>query len=770
MKQIKKGAKKQNENESKRSFLKLFKNRKLQSSLIGVVTLLLVFVLIQSGVVNKKYVLNIGDKSPDDIYATQDVVNILKVEDKANQARKTIEPVIRQDDTALYEVSSGIDNFLSHIEKSRKSVQKSLEGVQKTDAEYEEKLKNAQQKAVADLNNAIKEMNLPLSDQQVSFIITSATDEDLENLKKITMDMVWERMMGEITQENLANIIMEMQGEYQKEELSQDLRNIGSLLIQTIIRPNRVVDLAETEIKAEQAYKDAYTEAAKTERVLKGEKVLSNGEIVTQDKFLMLEELDLIQKKGHFDYLSAIGIFVCIALLAIVLSLYMNSFNKTMLENRNDILIISIVILITISIGRGVYETISPIAIPVFIATMTISILLDVKLAVIVNFVMVTVLSLLVKGDTGFIYMGVISGTISAFLVSKADQRSKLALAGLITALVNVLVIMCYGVISHGDLKSITTDSIIAFLNGIFSIIVTIGILPFWEGTFNIITPLKLMELANPSQPLMKRMLMEAPGTYHHSLMVGNLAEVAVEAIGGNSLLARVGAYYHDIGKLRRPYFFRENQMSDNPHDRMTANLSALVILSHTKDGYELAKKYKLPIAIRDIIKQHHGTTLMVFFYHKAKNNEKIEKVKEDNFRYEGPKPRTREAAVVMLADSVEAAVRSMQDNKTEGKIEGLIRKIIKERLEEGQFNHCELTLKDLDEIARAFLRVFSGYFHGREIYPELKDRNAKSERYIEDPVQVAIDQMKKEEEEIENSEIDNREPANKRNTTNRAL
>lgn len=743
---MKKGAKKQNESETKNSFLLFFKNRKLQHSLIGVATLLLVFVMIQSGVVNKKYNLNIGDKSPDDIYATQDVVNIMKVEEKAGLAREAVEPVIRQDDTALYEVSSGIDNFISQIEKARKSIQKSLEGVAKTDPGYDEKLKIAQQTAATDLNIAIKDMNLPLSEQQVSYIATSATDEDIENLKKTIMDMLWEKMMGEITQENLANIIMEMQGEFQKEELSQELKNIGGLLIQTIIRPNRVVDHAETEIRREQAYKDAYEEAAKTERILDGEKVINSGEIVTKDKFLMLEELDMIQKKGSFDYLSAIGIFICIVLLAVVLVLFMCNFNKSILENRNEILIIGIAILLTVGIGRGVYEAISPVAIPVFIATMTISILLDVKLAIIVNLVMVAVLSLLIKGDPGFIYMGLISGTLSAFLVSKADQRSKLALAGLLTALVNVLVIMCYGIISKSDLKVITTDSIIAFLNGIVSIIVTIGILPFWEGTFNIITPLKLMELANPSQPLMKRMLMEAPGTYHHSLMVGNLAEVAVEEIGGNSLLARVGAYYHDIGKLRRPYFFRENQMTDNPHDRMTANLSALVIISHTKDGYELAKKYKIPIAIRDIIKQHHGTTLMVFFYHKAKNSEKIEKVKEDNFRYEGPKPKTREAAVVMLADSVEAAVRSMQD-KTEGKIEGLIRKIIKERLEEGQFDHCELTLKDLDTIARAFLRVFSGYFHGREIYPELKAKGAASEQYIDDPVQIAIEQMKNEEE-----------------------
>ena len=222
---------------------------------------------------------------------------------------------------------------------------------------------------------------------------------------------------------------------------------------------------------------------------------------------------------------------------------------------------------------------------------------------------------------------------------------------------------------------------------------------------------------------------MEAPGTYHHSLMVGNLAEAATETIEGNALLARVGAYYHDVGKLKRPNFFKENQLSDNPHDRMTPNLSTLVITSHTSDGVEIAEKYKVPLAIKEIISQHHGTTLAAYFYYKAKKSEKVESIKQEDFRYQGPRPTTKEAAVVMLADSVEAAVRSMVD-KTEGKIEGLIRKIIKDKLDDGQLDLCELTLKDMDNIARAFLRVFGGYFHEREEYPDLKMKKL----LVEDP------------------------------------
>jgi putative nucleotidyltransferase with HDIG domain len=184
-----------------------------------------------------------------------------------------------------------------------------------------------------------------------------------------------------------------------------------------------------------------------------------------------------------------------------------------------------------------------------------------------------------------------------------------------------------------------------------------------------------------------------------------------------------VAAYYHDIGKINRPYFFKENQYSDNPHDKMTSNLSTLVITSHIKDGVEIAKESKLPAIVIDIIKQHHGTTLVKYFYHKALNEKNDKEVKEEDFRYEGPKPQTKEAAIVMLADSVEAAVRSMPE-KTEGLVEGQIRKIIKNKLDDGQFDESDITFKDLDRVAKAFVKVFSGFFHERIVYPEFDVNN----------------------------------------------
>jgi len=256
--------------------------------------------------------------------------------------------------------------------------------------------------------------------------------------------------------------------------------------------------------------------------------------------------------------------------------------------------------------------------------------------------------------------------------------------------------------------------------NGILSSILTIGVLPYLESTFKITSPVRLLELSYPGNPLLKRLLTEAPGTYHHSIIVGNLAETAAEAIGGDTLLTRVGAYYHDVGKLKRPYFFIENQLNtDNPHDKIAPTLSTLILTSHVKDGVELAREYKVPEDIISIVEQHHGSGLCTYFYHKAVENGQNEGIDEDEFRYEGPKPKTKEAALVMLADSVEAAVRSLQ-NRTHGRVEGMVRKIIKDKLMDGQLGECDLTFKDLDVIAAAFMQVFSGIFHARIEYPDL--------------------------------------------------
>ena len=317
--------------------------------------------------------------------------------------------------------------------------------------------------------------------------------------------------------------------------------------------------------------------------------------------------------------------------------------------------------------------------------------------------------------------VGLIGGSAGAIIASKMHQRNDILIAGVIISGINTLAIFATSLINSTMTKVVLLQSLLGLVNGGLATIFTIGLLPFCETIFDIVTPMRLLELSNPNQPLLKKLLFEAPGTYHHSVLVGNLAEAAADAIGGNSLLARVGSYYHDIGKIKRPYFFKENQLTnENPHDKITPSLSTLIITSHIKDGVEMAKKSKLPSQIIDIIKQHHGTTLVKYFYVKAVNGGDIhEEIDKEQFRYEGPKPQTREAAIVMFADSVEAAVRSIQ-SPTKMNIEEMVRKIVNEKLEDGQLEECDITIKDINKIIKAFLNVLNGIYHDRVEYPSI--------------------------------------------------
>jgi len=696
--------------------VRFLRNIKFQRIFIGIVTLIIAFIIVESGATPEKYNLKLNEVSKSKIIATRDIENKYRTKLNAEAAADATEPVMIEIIGASIDVVNCLNDFLAAIDTARDDVVNNLiqKGITKESYNYQVQLENEQNKEAAKLLENANNLGITLSEEQAAHLVSRASDADISEFKKTVRRIVNEAVIQDITVDNLPTHVYNAQKKVLDSTLNQDMKNIGLSIVNSILKPNRTIDEELTEQKKEEARNDPKNK----EIILKGKTIVDVGDVITFEKYQLLEELNLLEE-SRFDFGLASGIFIILILTGVLLVIYMNMFRKKMLEDRSELLLLSVIILLTLLMARAAIEY-SPLAIPIFIATMLISVFLDMKLAMIVNFILTIVISFMTKGDISFIYMALISGSFSGFLVYKANQRNRLFMSGVLVAFLNVVVIACLGIINNDDFNTILRNSFVVFLNGLVSIVLTIGLLPFWESMFNIITPMKLMELANPNQPLIKRLLMEAPGTYHHSLMVGNLAEVATEAIGGNSLLARVGAYFHDVGKLKRPNFFKENQMGDNPHDRMTANLSTLVITSHTSDGVELAEKYKIPKAIKDIIKQHHGTTLVAYFYHKALKNEKADEVKQENFRYSGPKPATREAAVVMLADSVEAAVRSMPD-KTEGKIEGFIRKIIKDKLDDGQLDECDLTLKDLDDIAKSFLKVFSGFFHERQEYPEIK-------------------------------------------------
>lgn len=712
------------------------KNRLFQKSVITVVTVMIAVLLIENGAAPKKYKLELGEKSQYDITAPRDIENEFLTEKLAREAAAKVPPVMTRLENVPIDVINNANNFINEIKNARLNIDKSLQeqGITKRSENYKEMLELERSIAENNLKIKLERFNVPLSEEQVKYLVTGATEEELDKFNQVTIGLFSTVMKREVDQSNLASSIDYLQSTYQSSELVQEFKNIGSLLAKAMMQPNSVIDKEMTDSRK----LDAYNAAMENRQMIReGSRILSYGDIVTQDKLDVLKKLDLLET-GKFDFSFAGGILAAVIMLSFLLVLYIHNFCFKLMHGTKENILLCVIILLTL-LSAWLLNPVRPLLIPVFIAPMLISIMLDLRLAILVNLLLSMGISFITGGDTAFFFTSVIGGTIAAYIVYGANQRSKLSASGLAVALVNAAVIACFGLINKSSPASIANDAFIVGMNGILSAILTIGTLPFFETTFNVITPLKLLELVNPNQPLMKKLLMEAPGTYHHSLMVGNLAEAAAEAINGNALLARVGAYYHDVGKLKRPNFFKENQLSDNPHDRMTPNLSTLVITSHPNDGAEIAEKYKVPLAVRNIISQHHGTTLAAYFYFKAKKTDRVDSVKPEDFRYPGPRPSTKEAAVVMLADSVEAAIRSMID-KTEGKMEGMVRSIIKDKLDDGQLDLCDLTLRDLDMIAKAFMRVFGGYFHEREEYPEIKPRKLQDkERHEADMHDTAV-------------------------------
>ncbi|AEV68083.1 putative domain HDIG-containing protein [Acetivibrio clariflavus DSM 19732] len=701
-----------------------FKDKRIQRIMIAVITVLVAYAIVLNGATPKKYKLKLGEKSEYDITAPRDIKNTILTEQNARRIAEAEAGDMKEIKNASIEVINKTVDFISFIEKYRKNADKKIrETLSTNDENYDSKALNIKKEEATNLNKELEKLEIVLSYDQVLFFVANATDEDIQNFGSLLRELVVDIMGQDVTEDNISQKIVQMQNSILTSNLKQELKNCGLLLSKYLIKPNRTINAEGTRAKKERIYELALNDPNNIVMVKKGDRILSKGDVVTEDKLKILEELNLLETTGKIDFSFAIGIFIIIFLISILLILYMNKFCRKVFNNRNDLILLSLLILIILITARMVFE-ISTLTIPIFLAAALISILLDLRLAIIVNFLLTISISIMTNGEIKFMILGAISGAFTAFIVSKTSyHRNSLSMGGLIIGIINVLIIISIDLIEKYPLKTIVYESIVVMLNGFLSIVLTIGLLPYLEVAFNIVTPIRLLELSNPNHPLLKRLLIEAPGTYHHSLMVGNLAEAGAEAVGGNALLARVAAYFHDIGKLKRPGFFMENQMDGNPHDKITANLSTLVITSHIHDGVEIAKRYRIPQVIRDIIIQHHGTTLVAYFYHKAKNVEKDDSVDEENFRYDGEKPSTKEAAVVMLADSVEAAVRSMPD-KTEGKIEGFIRKIIKDKLDDGQLDQCNLTFKDLDNIAKAFMKVFGGYFHAREEYPDIKNKD----------------------------------------------
>jgi len=366
------------------------------------------------------------------------------------------------------------------------------------------------------------------------------------------------------------------------------------------------------------------------------------------------------------------------------------------------------------------------------IAMLTMLLFNDVQISFIMAFMSAALAGIVFGFSLNEMLVFFLGGLAGAYKVRDARTRGVLIEAGIFVAIIQVISALLINPVVNRDISMYILKPLA--INGLICAVVVIASTKIFEMIFGEITNFTLLELSDSSHPLMKRMVVEAPGSYHHSLIVSNLAESAADAIDAHSLLVRVGAYYHDIGKMVNPQYFTENQMiTGNKHDELEPSMSRLVIFNHVKEGIDLAHKYHLNHRIIDFIPEHHGTSLMHYFYQKALAEGHPEGLEEKDYRYPGPKPQSKETAIVLLADSVEGATRAM-DEHTPQRIEDVVRKVINNKFIDGQLDECNLTLREIDTIAATFVRVLSAMYHGRIKYPEKSNGNNPKKSSKEDP------------------------------------
>jgi len=539
------------------------------------------------------------------------------------------------------------------------------------------------------------------------------SSEKISSLQNYAVDITVEYMSTGLDQAALMSALTQTQTYVSSQTALSDLeKTILNKLISGAMVVNESIDTVKTAQKVE-------NELLKVEDVTykKGSLFLSKGATLTDKQYEVLKNGGVIIDNEWDNITMTLGLVLMLLILWSVLHIYLSFFEKDVLSSTKNYGIL-MSLFITFFLSASFFHEISPYLIPIPAFSILASIMITPTVAINFGIGLLILIAMWTGMDAYTMIAYLLAILITRGLVKNIKQRSQVAGIGLYVSLIFILFTVTQGLINKTDIEQLPYNILFSAANGVLSAILSIGIMPFFESFFDVLTPFKLLELSNPNRPLLKRLLIEAPGTYHHSILVGNLAETAAHDIGANSLLTRVASFYHDVGKLERPYYYKENQVGhENPHDKLPPQVSANFIKNHMSYGIELLEKNKLPHEIIDVIKAHHGTSLIKYFYHREQvNNPDVDISK---FLYTGPKPDSKEAVILMLADSIEAAVRSVED-PTQESISSLIDKIIGQKIAENQFSHADLTFKELEAIKASFMSVLSGIFHERIAYPEV--------------------------------------------------
>ena len=681
-------------------------------------TIVLLSVLLSIHMLPNRVTLKVGDVSPENIIAQRTARYIDAEETELRRAQAA---------ASAGRVYDPVPNAADQAVKVLKTILTTAIGVRDTAGRLSVEQKTAR----------VRERIGPLlgtlvSDRTIEYLLTTDS-AGLREIEENALRIVSSAMTNEIREDpadlrKARRSVME-----QARTLVPDPAGAAVIgeLARCAIRPNQVYNEQRTLARQERARKAVHPSYG---LIVRGETVIARGERVLPEHITKFEALGL--RRPKLEVQSVAGVTLLVMTVVLLVAAYLQRFHPQVYAGTKALLLLSILVLAStlgLRVGGSLLGIpLSPAQVGylgtlwVVTAAMFIAVLVNREVAMLIAALLSIVLSMMLGNELRYAPGALLTALVAIYCVVDIKGRGDLIRTAGSIAGVGVALVWITGAIASDPVSDLLAGS---FWTGVVVPLVATALFFFGtvplERPFERTTHLSLLELADTNSPLLRRMVIEAPGTYTHSMAVGHLAENAAAAIGADSLLARVASYYHDIGKLRRPHFFVENQHVENAHDNINPTLSTLVITSHIKDGIEIAKEYRLPKVVTDVIAQHHGTSLVQYFYSQFTDEFDPSTAVEQQFRYGGPKPQTKEAAIVMLADSAEAASRCL-DKPTPAKIEMLVNRVVADRLRDGQLDESELTFKEVSKIAASFARALVGAMHARIEYPEPAPANGK--------------------------------------------
>ena len=677
---------------------------------------IVMFGLFSLACMSDRYSLQVGDIAHQTITATKDVEDVVTTEQHRKAAAAAVEASYHLQEGATEDVLMALDDLLSELALVQ---------------QYGQNLRNASEAPILSTLRTYSTDEISYAQTLVKGIsltpyqarVLMSTQAESFKTMVVEVRTAVENALNTTIREGQVSTSISNINAICKYRVDSDLTNsIVPVVLSAVIKPNMVIDEEATETARNTARESVQPVVYK-----QGQNIVREGERVSAYQIAMLSALGLLDTASvDLNVYGGAAMMVAVTVLCMVLMLHM--LNRDVLRDVRQVLVIMLVMNISVGVGVISVKLLNVYLLPMALGAMLLTGLLGARTGLTVGVSLTVLLANLAAGsNTAYseemvhlLLTGIVGSVVAVKFLAGKPQRVRMVICGVLVAGVNLLVMLALGMMTAADLHNTLADAAWAMAGGVISGLIAVGFQPVFEAAFNLATPSKLLELANPNQPLLRRLLMEAPGTYHHSIIVANLAEAAAERIGANPLLARTGAYFHDIGKLKRPPYFKENQRGDNPHDHTVAYVSASIVTAHTTDGLALAQKHHLPPEIQRIIMEHHGDTPVMFFYHKALQQADGRPVDIKDFRYGGSRPCTKESAVVMLADTIEAAVRSMSD-PTPQAIQRFIERLVRGKIEDGQLSNSPLSLQDIDGICEAFSSVLSGVFHERIEYPSVQ-------------------------------------------------